>query len=51
MKVHAWLAREEVRFDHEFETTMKPSPLGVAAVVIGTLGFWAAIAMLIRTVV
>lgn len=50
MTIHDLVARDEIGTASEIEMARKPSPWGVVAVILGTMGFWAYIFALAHAV-
>jgi hypothetical protein len=51
MKARFWLAQKEDVFDHGPDPLNPPAPLGVVALILGTVVFWAAVVVAVRNIV
>ena len=51
MKARFWLAQKEDIFDHGPDPLTPPAPLGVIALILGTVVFWAGVVVAVRNAV
>lgn len=51
MKARFWLAQKEDIFDHGPDPLTRPAPLGLVALVLAMVLFWAAVVVAIRALV
>jgi hypothetical protein len=50
MKARFWLAQKEEMFDQGSDPLTRPAPLGIVALVLGTLIFWTGVVIAVRNI-